>query len=289
MEFELSNNSYGKSGIEFFICASKTYWLQFEASIEIKGKFAAVFCSGDNASILPTDTFSNHLEDIAAKAIGADPYLIAVDLVERLMSRMESATFGKITISATKWAPLSEGSNAMTPDPKSIHFTATRNQAGDVTLYGHSKTRLIRPSGSSFSRFQRDELTDKKDVDSRIILGSLLAKWRYRLVPADLFTDNIAIEYLISESFGSVPSRSLQENLYKVGEDLLSKRGDIDEISVSFDSLGTEVINKKTTELTSTATGQSRNSESNQLWRGIPTPTGTTYAMINRHEDPLRH
>jgi urate oxidase len=268
----LSENSYGKSGVEIFVCASDDEWLQIVASIKIEGSFDGVFREGVNLQILPTDTFSNHFEDLASSTQSPDIYKIGVAVLERLMDCMEDATLGTILLSATRWRKLADGLNSMVADPTSLEASIKREANGKIEITGSAKRRVIRPSGSSFAGFRRDHLTDKEDVESRILYGDLVASWRYSSRPNDLFEAGLEIADQLVGAFGNVSSGSLQENIYKAAATMLSVRSDVDEFAICFDSFAVQNIAPKSNE----------SSEDSHLWRSVPRPVGTTYAKVVR-------
>ncbi len=271
-DFFLSENSYGKSDVEIFVCLADDLWLQIVASIKIEGSFEGVFRDGSNAQILPTDTFSNHFEDLASGTQGGDLYEIGVGALERLMDCMEDATVGTIELSATRWRKLASGMNSMVAEQPSVEVSIVRESDGSVAVSGSAKRRVIRPSGSSFVGFRRDYLTDKEDVESRILFGDLFATWKYSSNIGDLYKSGLEVADQLVGAFGSVPSHSLQENLYKAAATVLADRSDVYVISVSFDSFGVQSIAPKSV----------NSSENSRLWRTMPRPVGTTYAKVAR-------
>lgn len=273
-EVRLSENSYGKSDVEVFLCLGDDLWLQIIASIKIEGSFEAVYVDGHNSQILPTDTFSNHFEDLASSSQGADLYEIGVGVLDRLMECMEDAKVGSVQLSATRWRRLLGDSNSMVAESPSVEVSMTRGLDGRIEIAGYVERRIIRSSGSSFAGFRRDGLTDKEDVESRILYGDLRASWRYCGRPTDLFESNIEVAERLFAAFGSASSNSLQENIYKAGAMVLSARSDIDEIAISFDSFGTQKIFLKSSD----------RSNNSRLWRSVSRPVGTSYAKVVRDE-----
>ena len=273
-EVRLSENSYGKSEVEVFRCLNDSLWLQIVASIKIEGSFEAVFRDGNNSQILPTDTFSNHFEDLVSSSRGADLYEIGNGVLDRLMECMEDAKVGRVQLSATKWRILRGSSNSMVADLPAVEVAITRSYVGNTDIVGYAKRRVIRPSGSSFTGFRRDGLTDKEDVESRILYGDLRASWKYSCRPTDLFESGVEVADQLVIAFGSAPSNSLQENLYKAGAMVLSDRSDVDEIAISFDSFGTQNIHSKSAD----------RGDRSRLWRSVSRPVGTTYAKVVRYE-----
>lgn len=278
MTFHLTDNAYGKSGTRILTSFVDAFgvqkWIEADISVEIGGDFGAVFRLGDNAAILPTDSFVAHLEDIVSNFNDRNITLIGTKLLDRLMNAMEEARHGNVEITASRWISQGSVSNSLFKEAPSIIFSIYRGHDGTLAIYGKIALNLIRPSDSSFSGFRKDDFTNKHDLADRIIYGSLGARWKFNTVPLDTFEHNISVRDEIVNLFGAVPSRSLQEMLYAMAESLLQGRAEFDEVELNFKSIAAGAIDQEFKHQ-----GQDRDIK---VWRLLNSAVGTTRVKVAR-------
>jgi urate oxidase len=96
---------------------------------------------------------------------------------------------------------------------------------------------VLKTSGSGFTGYIKDAFTTLPEATDRILSTSVKATWRYGQTEAgfdDLFK---SIRETILETFAGHNSKSVQHTLYAIGEAVLERFSQVEEISFSLPNI----------------------------------------------------
>ena len=268
----LTSNSYGKSGVKLLV-PSKPGMREIEIDLSFSGEFEDVYLSGDNSAIIPSDSMRNHAILLANEAPIFDPADFGEALVGRIMDSMPAALKGTAILRSWLWVPDPHfASRTLLKQPSEVATVVIRDNTGATKFGGRFEGFLMNPSGSTFGGFMRDGATTQGEVSDRILAGHLDASWLYESKPADCIATNDLTRATLVEAFSKLPSRSVQETLYRMGETALGLVSDLSEVELEFQAVP----------IAKSDTSPFGEKIQNPTWSISSSPLGTSQATIRR-------
>ncbi|HEY6058888.1 MAG TPA: urate oxidase [Candidatus Limnocylindrales bacterium] len=244
-EIVLADNRYGKAAIRL-VRVDRTPGhhtiKDVTVRVALEGAFDDVHTAGDNSPVVATDTMRN-----TAYAFARDHLDRSIEAYGRALARHFAAfpqvSRATVTIDEQRWQRL------VGPDGPSDHAFV---RAGDLTRLaevqvgadgveqveaGVAELTLLKTTHSAFSGFDRDRFTTLADTEDRLLATRLSARWRYgagRAMQADAEYDFDgafdAVLACLLEVFAAHHSPSVQSTIWQLGQAVLSRRPEIDEI-----------------------------------------------------------
>lgn len=229
---------YGKTRVIFYRVAKRGA-PPFAASVTIDvfgERFAAAYTEGDNREVVATDTMKNFVYASAADFDGRTLETYVAYLGGRLLDTYPQME--RIRVTAHE-IPLDEA-HGDAHGHSDVVFRLTRGdvamshadfeRSGDaVTMRdvrcGIEGIRLLKTTGSSFAEFARDQYTSLPELVDRPLTIRMDVHWRY--ADAEAATDpkrHVPIDQIrraLEHTFHTVNSRSIQELVHVMGNDLL--------------------------------------------------------------------
>jgi urate oxidase len=98
---------------------------------------------------------------------------------------------------------------------------------------GVSDLVLLASTGSEFAGFVRDAYTTLPETTDRILATSVIAAWRFATADAPWADVDAAALAALLDAFAELPSRSLQQTLYRMGTRVLSTCPDLVEVRLT--------------------------------------------------------
>ncbi|MBF6589567.1 MAG: urate oxidase [Ktedonobacterales bacterium] len=219
-----------------------------EVDVEVFGqRFLPAYTAGDNTLVVATDSMKNWILQQALAYDGAtlEGFL---DLVARQLlsgyAHMEAlrVTGRELPFAAVPVPGSGPGvfgaSDVLFSHARDDYATAALDYAraddGGVTLTGHRCARvglqLLKVTGSSFTRFVRDEHTTLPERADRPLSIALDVSWRYAHPAADLLGPDVA-RYVATEQvrdlcqvvFHEFVSESIQHLVHEMGQRILAR------------------------------------------------------------------
>ncbi|HEV7906733.1 MAG TPA: urate oxidase, partial [Pseudonocardiaceae bacterium] len=96
---------------------------------------------------------------------------------------------------------------------------------------------VLKSTGSEFHGYPKDPYTTLKETDDRVLATSVTARWRYRGAAVDAGVDwgksFTEIRRLLTQTFATKHSLSLQQTLYAMAEAVLQERPEVAEVRLS--------------------------------------------------------
>jgi urate oxidase / 2-oxo-4-hydroxy-4-carboxy-5-ureidoimidazoline decarboxylase len=221
--------SYGKlrvpvhriEGRELFAC---------EVSVEVLGdSFAAAYVEGDNSAVVATDTMKNF---ILREALGYEG--AALEGLLAFLGRRFVATYPVMEAVRMSGRELrfDRLGGAVFSRSRDDHAVASLHVGPDGVSDVRGGLRdlwLLKTSGSSFTRFARDDYTTLPERGDRPLFIRLDAGWRY--ADAGRPVDPRAARDHLAATFDGFVSESIQHLVHEMGTRLLADHDQLAEVS----------------------------------------------------------
>ena len=242
----LAENQYGKSRIRLVQVKRHPQGHDFrEWTVEIllQGDFASCFTDGDNSKILPTDTMKNTVYSLARNSSAACMEEFAKELADFFLARNAQVSSAEIAISGKSWEHLVTGGK---PHPTVFVQSSGELQTTKVTREQGGKCRLVsglqnlvimKTAGSGFEGYVQDSLTTLPETADRLLGTALRANWKYATADVAFLPLRAKIRETLLAVFAAHESKSVQHTLYAMGEAVLRKAGDVDEIELTMPNI----------------------------------------------------
>ncbi|HEY2044656.1 MAG TPA: urate oxidase [Jatrophihabitans sp.] len=245
MSIVLGDNRYGKAEnrvVRIYRDSARHQIRDLNVSTSLRGDFAAAHLSGDQSSVLPTDTQKNTCFAFAKSKGVADIEQFGLDLARHFVDDVDPVTGARIDIEEYAWQRVTVGGvehdHTWVRSGQEVRTCAvTVNGAlpdQQVTVESGLKDLvLLKSTGSEFAGFLTDEYTTLVETHDRIMATSLTATWRYQEPDADWEKCYPSVRQILLENFATVHSLALQQTLWEMGKASLEAHPEIAEISLS--------------------------------------------------------
>lgn len=230
MSAKLIDHQYGKSRVRVLkvLRDGATHTLkELDVSVRLSGDFESSYTSGDNGSVILTDTMKNTVNVLAKDTLGEETERFAVTLARHFLERYRQVRKATVHTSERVWNRLSVDG---TPHPHSftqaqaarpnVRVQATAKDT--VLMSGIANLLLLKSTASSFKDYPRDEFTTLPETDDRIFATSLVAFWAWDAEPVNYNQANETILAALVRPFALNHSPSVQTTLYQMGEAALA-------------------------------------------------------------------
>lgn len=228
----LGANRWGKSEIRL----SKVFrgqvaddFIDLTIRVMLQGDVARAHTSGDNSSVLPTDTMRNTVYGLAQEHLTRDLEAFGEVLCDHFLERRDVAT-AEVTFAERLWQ---RGS------PNGFVGTGSERRTARVTRGEQESTRagldglvVLKTSGSAFEGFPRDRFTILPETADRVLATSITAEWVYSSMPSSTSTTWALVRSTLIDRFFEDWSASVQHQGYLMGEEVLRSVAEVSEISL---------------------------------------------------------
>lgn len=227
--------SYGKLSVPVHLVRGERL-LAADVSMEVLGQgFLKAYTEGDNAGVVATDTMKNVILRRAHAYDGETLEGLLYDLGRGFLSTYPEMEGLRLWAEAQPW--MAE-SGKLFRRVDGDHAVATIELASGGALVaheaGHVGLRLVKTTGSAFTRFARDADTTLPDRADRPLYVHLDVRWRYGDVQdavGDAHVPSGDVLAVVLETFDAFVSESIQHLVHEMGTRLLADRDEIAEIS----------------------------------------------------------
>jgi urate oxidase len=237
----LSRNSYGKSCVRLAKVTRRQDRHDFKdlaVAVRFEGDFESAHVAGDNSTILPTDTMKNtvyalasshpldEIEDFARVLVA---HFLENNLqVSRVRVRIAERLWSRIVVSGTPHRHAFVGSGS---EERIATVTGTRGSF--AVEAGIGGLVVLKTTDSGFEGFIRDRFTTLPEASDRIFATEIEANWVYAQPDVAFGLYWRSVRQTLLDEFATHPSRSVQHTLYRMGEEVLERFGEIEEIRLS--------------------------------------------------------
>jgi urate oxidase len=246
MSVWIAQNSYGKSRVRLVKVARSGLRHEIQnltINIAFEGDFDAIHTDGDNTLCLPTDTMKNTVYALAGETSDIEqPEAFGRRLAEHFLSNNSHVTAVRLQLKETGWRRMRfddvehPHSFVRSSDEKRIvEIIASRLMM--TVEAGIEDLVVLKSTGSGFAGFKKDEFTTLPECTDRILSTSVKAVWRYsdpEVASYELFR---SIRSSVLRTFAEHDSKSVQHTLYAMGEDILERFTEVEEIRFSLPNI----------------------------------------------------
>jgi urate oxidase len=241
---ELGANRYGKRAIRLVKVVRGPAGHRVRdltVDVALEGDFATAHKSGDNASVVATDTMKNTVYALAADQLSGAIEAFGTILATHFLAFPQ---VGRSTISLRehRWTAIA---SAVGPAPDAFRRagdatrTASVSATRDATLVESGLEDLIvmKTAKSAFAGFSRDLYTTLADAHDRIMATKVTATWRHAGPAVDWDASHEAIFATLLEVFATHESESVQHSIWVMATAMLERHAEIDEVRMSLPNL----------------------------------------------------
>jgi len=246
MTVKIVNNNYGKARVRLMKVARQGERHEMQnltVKIAFEGDFEDVHVTGDYSLVLPTDTMKNTVYTLSQQTQEIEEIeAFAQRLANHFLTNNSQVSQVVIEIAEHEWTRMSfndaphEHSFIKGGDEKrTTKLSATRES---LTIEsGIEDLIVLKTTKSGFVGFIKDCYTSLPESSDRIFCTSVKADWRYKNTESATGEAWRDIRRTIIETFAGHDSLSVQHTLYAMGEAVLEKFAEVEEISFSLPNI----------------------------------------------------
>ena len=232
----LGPNNYGKAEVRLVRVGrdGENHSLtDLNVSVALAGDLADTHETGDNRSVLPTDTQKNTVYAFAREHGVGSVEEFGLRLARHFVASQPSIDRARVSIEEYGWRRLGPHSFARTGEGvRTAVVTADASSAWVVS--GVSDLVLMNTTDSEFHGFIRDRYTTLAETNERILATAVSATWRHTdPSTSDWEASFQAAHEALLKAFVGTYSLSLQQTLAAMGRAVLDARAEIVEVRLS--------------------------------------------------------
>jgi urate oxidase len=237
---ELGRNRYGKSAIRLVRVdrsgdPHRVYDLTIDIALE--GEFAAAYVDGENAAVIATDTMKNTAYAFAREHLTGSIEAYGLALARHFLEA-EQVSAANVGIRAAGWGSIGRHRDAFLRDGsylRTAQVTAARR--GTTVDSGVADLVVLKTGRSAFTGFPRDQYTTLPEASDRLMATKLTATWQYADEKVDFDGCFESILETLLESFAEHDSQSVQHSIWVMGQAILERHDEVDEVSMRLPNL----------------------------------------------------
>jgi urate oxidase len=231
----LGPNRYGKAEVRIVRVTRDTEHRlrDWNVSVSLAGDMTAVHVTGDNTTVLPTDTQKNTVYALAKRLGDAEPETFALALAEHFVSRQASISRARISIEQYGWNRLGDHSFARSGGEVRTVTVVHDEPQGISVVGGVRDLILMNTTDSEFAGFAKDEFTTLPETTDRILATEVQASWRFRTTEADWGAAFGDARQALLDAFVGTYSYSLQQTLFSMGSAVLQAVPQVREVRLA--------------------------------------------------------
>jgi urate oxidase len=245
MAIVLGPNQYGKAEtrvVRIYRDGDRHEIRDLNVSTSLLGDFAAAHLTGDQASVLPTDSQKNTCFAYAKDRGVGEIENYALALAGHFVDDIAPVYRAHVDVDEFRWERVSvAGAEHPHAFVRAGHEIRTASVTTDAeravnaswVISGIRDLVVLKSTGSEFTGFLRDRYTTLAEATDRILATSLTARWRYAGTDVAWGEAFGQVRQILLERFACVHSLALQQTLWEMGSAVLAARDDIAEIRLS--------------------------------------------------------
>ena len=241
MAITLGPNQYGKAEVRLVTVRRDGpvhHLKDLTVSTSLRGELAATHLTGDNASVLATDTQKNTVFAFAKEAPVGEIEDFGLRLSRHFVGTQENINGARVLVDEHGWDRITVGGaphdHAFSRGGDERRTTAVTVQGDRAwVVSGVDGLVVLKSTGSEFHGFPRDKYTTLAETDDRILATAVTARWRYAGLDVDWASSFGEIRRLLLETFATKHSLSLQQTLYAMGSAVLEAHPEVAEVRLS--------------------------------------------------------
>ncbi|MBS1565804.1 MAG: urate oxidase [Bacteroidetes bacterium] len=240
MSIKLGRNAYGKNAVnlsKIIRHPDHHEFRQVSVNVSLEGDFETAHTLGDNSLILPTDTQKNTVYALAKTHFTSSVEAFGLELARHFMTGNPQITQTRIEMTEHLWRRMSfedrHHPHAYISNGNEKHTAViVLGRDGVVVESGISDLLILKTTDSGFENYIRDQYTTLKETSDRIFATQCEVSWMYRELPKDFTAVYDHIRTVLLSTFAHHKSLSVQQTLFAMGEAVLQKFSEVEEISL---------------------------------------------------------
>ncbi|MEV4070501.1 factor-independent urate hydroxylase [Nonomuraea fuscirosea] len=236
MTVKLGANRYGKAETRLVQVVRQGpvhHVKDVSVSTSLSGDMEAVHLTGDNATVLPTDTQKNTVYAFARRHGVGQIEAFALRLARHFVASQRSIHHARVEIEEYGWNRT--GPHSFVRDGGEVRTCVVHHdEDGRSTVVSGLKDLVVMNStGSEFHGYIVDEYTTLEPTTDRILATAVAAQWRHSDAGSDYATAYAEVRRCLLDAFAGTHSLSLQQTLYAMGERALTACPEICEVRLA--------------------------------------------------------
>ena len=214
--------------------------LAADVSMEVLGQgFMPAYTEGDNRDVVATDTMKNVILRHALEHADPVPEAFLASLGRRFLDAYAEMETLRLRARELPFLPVGDSRKLFTSSAGE-HGVAELELDRDGLLgqrSGLERLRLLKTTGSAFTRFARDDATTLPERADRPLFIHMDVAWRYG-DPADALAEDpsryvapVQVRDVVCAVFDEFVSESIQHLVHEFGQRLLDRFPSLDEVS----------------------------------------------------------
>jgi urate oxidase len=220
--------SYGKLSVPVHLVRGERL-LAADVSMEVLGQgFLAAYTEGDNSSVVATDTMKNVILRRAHEYDGATVERLLYDLGRGFLATYPEMEGLRLWAVQQPWVAETGRLHRRVEGDHDVVEIELSQDGGEIALVdhraGHVGLRLLKTTGSAFTKFARDADTTLPERGDRPLFIHLDVHWRYGTVTDAIGEGRVASEdvlALVLSTFDEFVSESIQHLVHEMGTRIL--------------------------------------------------------------------
>lgn len=225
--------------------SSSTYneLTEVHAEVLLEGDFLESYTEGDNSRVVPTDTIKNTCYILAKTSNFNSIEDFGLSLIHHFLARHSHIHAVTVSLQEKLWSRVTIGGTphehvfkACEPESYTAVCRGDKNGSFDV-VSGIKDLKVIKTTQSGFENYLKDEYTSLEPVKDRIFCTCINTSWRFGEPQRDFETINKRVRQKLLEvyagpPYGGVYSKSVQETMYLMAEEVLRCEPSIKEVEL---------------------------------------------------------
>ena len=232
----LGENRYGKAEVRLLKvdrATARHVLHDLTVSIALSGDMEAVHRSGDNSTVLPTDTQKNTVFAFAREHGVGQIEDFAALLARHFVESQPSIGRARVHVEEAAWTRLDGADHSFAQSSREVRTATVTYDGQQHVVSGLTGLVLLSSTGSEFQGFAKDRYTTLAETSDRILCTSVDARWRHETPPDDWGAGFDAARAALVGAFADTYSRSLQQTLFAMGERLVSTLAGVAEVRLA--------------------------------------------------------
>jgi urate oxidase/2-oxo-4-hydroxy-4-carboxy-5-ureidoimidazoline decarboxylase len=221
--------SYGKLSVPVHLVRGERL-LAADISMEVLGQgFLPAYTEGDNSAVVATDTMKNVILRRAHEYNGATLEGLLYDLGRGFLATYPEMEGLRLWAVQQPWVAETGRLHRRVDGDHDVVEIELSQTDGEITLVrhraGHVGLRLLKTTGSAFTKFARDDDTTLPERGDRPLFIYLDVHWRYGTVADAIDEGRVASEdvlALVLSTFDAFVSESIQHLVHEMGTRILA-------------------------------------------------------------------
>jgi urate oxidase len=241
MAVRLGHNQYGKAETRMVRVTrdgDRHELKDLNVSVALSGDLAATHLTGDNATVVPTDTQKNTVYAFAKEAPVGEIEEFGLRLARHFVDDFAPIGRARVQLEEYPWARIEVGG---APHPHAFARAGGGRRTATVVaepgrawvVSGLTDLVVLKSTGSEFTGYLRDRYTTLPETRDRILATAVTARWRHGGLAVDWAASFAATRRLLLEAFATTHSLSLQQTLYAMASAAIGGRPEVVEVRMS--------------------------------------------------------